>query len=444
MPGDIYMAVLKPADERGDYLSVDAADDINEAFEETLSGEFFDLQIGVISNGPPTANYQVTLALKSSDLDALEQSALEVGNKLEDLCFTDGSYSIDEGCEGEKIVTKVDDGYEGKETTVIEVLLNRDKLNQLQLTIPGAPLTAYVNSVLRSLFSVNSGEAVGKLTIDGEEIEIVLEKKSEDPETLEEIENTVIFASGETVLRLKDIADIQEKESQASIQRLNGETISVVKARLDSEHSDPGSAALATQAVLDYYEENTLEEEVLIEQYSEGDTAGFIRSFQELFTALVLAIVITYVVLVMFFESFSQPLVILYTIPLTFLGVFPALAAFGGGQFGFLEIIGLIILVGIVENVAIFLIDAAKQKIKEGWDDVRAISYASGIRFRAVVLTKLTALASLAPLAVLSEQYRSISLVIMFGLLTSGITSLFTTPILFIFFRWLSAKVRRV
>lgn len=444
MPGDVYMAILKPAAERGEYLSVDAAEDINEAFEETITDEFFDLQIGVISNGPPTANYQVTLALKSSDLDALEQSAKEVGETLVDLCFLDGTYSIDKDCEGEKVVTKVDDGYEGKETTVIEVLLNRNKLNELQLTIPGAPLTAYVNSVLRNLFSVNGGEAVGKITMDGEEIEIVLEKESEDPETLEEIENTVIFASGETVLRLKDIADIEEKESQASIQRLNGETISVVKARLDSEHGDPGSAALATQAVLDYYEENTvLEGEVSIEQYSEGDTAGFLRSFQELFTALALAIVITYVVLVVFFESFSQPLVILYTIPLTFLGVFPALAIFGGGQFGFLEIIGLIILVGIVENVAIFLIDAAKQKIKEGWDEVRAISYASGIRFRAVVLTKLTALASLAPLAVLSEQYRSISLVIMFGLLTSGITSLFTTPILFIFFRWLSAKVRR-
>lgn len=440
MPGDVYMAALKPAAERGDYLSIDAADDITKELEN-LEDEFFDIKIGVISNGPPAGDYQITLALKSSDLNALADSAEEVGEKLAQLCYTDGVYSVDANCEGESIVTKVDDGYEGKESTVIEVILDREKLKELQLTIPGAPLTAYVNSVLRGLFSVNNEDSVGKITVDGEELDIVLEKESADPKTLQEIEDTVIFAQGETVLRLKDIAIIKEKESQASIQRVNGETVSIVKARLVSERSDEGSSALAAQAVLDYYAEYPLDDDVQVEQYSEGDTAGFIRSFQELFTALVLAIVITYVVLVMFFESFSQPLVILYTIPLTFIGVFPALAAFGGGQFGFLEIIGLIILVGIVENVAIFLIDAAKQKIREGWDDVRAISYASGIRFRAVILTKLTALASLAPLAVLSEQYRSISLVIMFGLMTSGVTSLFTTPILFIFFRWLSAKV---
>lgn len=93
-----------------------------------------------------------------------------------------------------------------------------------------------------------------------------------------------------------------------------------------------------------------------------------------------------------------------------------------------------------MENVAIFLIDAANQKIQEGWDEVRAISYASGVRLRAVLLTKMTTLVSLAPLAILSEQYRSLALVIMFGLLTSGITSLLTTPILFIFFRWLSRR----
>jgi HAE1 family hydrophobic/amphiphilic exporter-1 len=155
--------------------------------------------------------------------------------------------------------------------------------------------------------------------------------------------------------------------------------------------------------------------------------------------ALFLAIILTYFVLAIFFNSLGQPLVILFTIPLTFLGVFPALATFTPGEFGFLEIIGLIILVGVVENVAIFLIDAARQRINENaWEEKRAISFAAGLRLRPVILTKITAIASLAPLAFLSEFYRSISLVIIFGLITSGFTSLVTTPILFIFFRWLS------
>jgi multidrug efflux pump subunit AcrB len=132
--------------------------------------------------------------------------------------------------------------------------------------------------------------------------------------------------------------------------------------------------------------------------------------------------------------------VILYTIPLTFAGIFPALGIIGSGEFGFLEIIGLIILVGIVENVAIFLIDAANQNIAHGMEEKHAIAVASGVRFRPVILTKITAIASLAPLAFLSEFYRSISLVIIFGLLASGFVSLITTPILYIFFRWLSRR----
>ena len=137
-----------------------------------------------------------------------------------------------------------------------------------------------------------------------------------------------------------------------------------------------------------------------------------------------------------------MPIVILFSIPLTFLGIFPGLGLFGGGQLGFLEIIGIIILVGLVENVAIFLIDAANRKEKEGLTSKQAIAYASGVRFRPIILTKVMAIASLAPLAVLSEFYRSLSVVIIFGLLTSGALSLFVTPILYVFFRELSHKVR--
>jgi HAE1 family hydrophobic/amphiphilic exporter-1 len=220
-----------------------------------------------------------------------------------------------------------------------------------------------------------------------------------------------------------------------------------VQAALADDFDDQTTASQATQAVLDYYQANDGERLAALglnsddlTAYSEGSTASNNKSFQELFIALGLAIVLTYIALAIFFSSFTQPLVILFTIPLSFLGIFPALAHLGNGQFGFLEIIGLIILVGIVENVAIFLIDAARQQINDGQDDVSAISYAAGVRLRPVLMTKFTALASLAPLAFLSETYRSISLVIIFGLLTSGLTSLITTPILYIFFRWLSRQ----
>lgn len=425
---------LKSAEERGEVRSIEISEAINVKLDQELGDEFYDLRTGVISNGPPAGAYQVTLALKSEDLEVLNEYAKDVGETLLNVCEKENVYSIDEDCEN-PVVTKVDDGFTGKESTVIEVLLDRDLLAEKQLLIPNAPLTLYVNLTLKKLFDVSTNDSVGQVSVDGEPVDIVLEKLEEDPTTLEDIKNAEIFTFAGEVLRLRDIAIVRSVEAPASISRLNGETISVVQARLADEYNDQATASIVTQTVLDYYEEPEW-----LEQYSEGDSAGFIRSFQELFVALLLSIILTYVVLVVFFSSFTQPVVILFAVPLTFIGVFPALAYLGNGQFGFLEIIGLIILVGIVENVAIFLIDAANQKIKEGWDEVKAISYASGVRLRAVILTKMTTMVSLAPLAVLSEQYRSLSLVIMFGLLTSGVTSLFTTPILFIFFHWLSRK----
>ncbi|HLD21998.1 MAG TPA: efflux RND transporter permease subunit [Patescibacteria group bacterium] len=359
--------------------------------------------------------------------------------------------SIEEHCTGERLVTKIDDGYTGKENTVIEVLLNRNALTEKQLTVPNAPLSMLVNQTLKELFDLNnSGDGI-IAEIDGEATHVVLEKIVEDPKTIDEIKNTPIYSTAGQQVLLGDIATVSEQQTSPIIQRVKGETVGVVYGRLKEGKHDQQYANTVTQAVLNYYQQNEGQrlkdmhvKSDSIESYSGGATASTNESFQELFFALGIAIILTYIVLVVFFGSFLQPLVVLFTIPLTFIGIFPGVSYFANAQIGFLEIIGVIILVGIVENVAIFLLDAARQKIAhEKWEKKKAIAFASGVRLRPVLLTKFTAIASLTPLALLSETYRSISIVIMFGLLTSGVTSLFTTPILYIFFEWIAEQVSR-
>jgi HAE1 family hydrophobic/amphiphilic exporter-1 len=343
-------------------------------------------------------------------------------------------------------VTKVDDGYSDKTTQVVEILLDRNKLNTQQLTVPGATLGLLTNQVIRQYFQHDQTTPLTTIAINGQDTDVVIETTLESPTTIADIEQLPILATPTGTIQLKDIATVRATTAPLAIRRVNGQTIGVIQARLADGYNDQATVGQITQTVIDYYHaDNNARLKALnlsddsLETYSEGDSASAARSFQDLFTTLILAIIISYIVLAVFFESFTQPFVILFSIPLSFLGVFPALAIFGTGEFGFLEIIGLIILIGVVENVAIFLIDAARQKMEiDQWEPKRAIAYASGVRLRPVILTKCTALASLAPLAFLSETYRPISLVIMFGLLTSGFTSLFTTPILFIFFRWIS------
>jgi HAE1 family hydrophobic/amphiphilic exporter-1 len=455
-----YFIELKKATDRNEKSTVIAKnidDEIQNKYgENSSSPKFFDIKVDLSQTGPPSSNYQVTIAVNDNDLKKLQTGSLEVDKTLKNVCFgKDRKVTISEECSGgEKIVTKVDNGYTNKLNKQIEVLVDRQKLQEKQLVIAdnpsnknqNPPMGILVNQKLKQLFTISDDQKVGKINIENEETEIVIDKSQADPTTLDEIKNTTITNTVGQDIKLSDIATIREVSAKTTIQRVKGETLNIVQARLKDGYTDQGSAALVTNAVVKYYEDeanmkNTGLEKGSIKTYSEGSTAENQKSFVDLITTLILAILLTYIVLAVFFQSFAQPLVILYTIPLTFIGMFPALAYLGGGQIGFLEIIGIIILIGVVENVAIFLIDAARTKInEEGWDEKRAISFASGVRLRSVIMTKFTAIASLAPLAVLSVFYRSIAIVIMFGLLTSGFTSLFTTPVLFIFFKWLSKQ----
>ncbi len=449
--GLTYFIQLKPTSQR-EIKSNKIAETINREINnkygiDSTNPKFFDIKADIQQTGPPQTDYQVSIAIKTDNLNTLQSASLAVGQTLKNTCLTsDKKVVIDEKCDnGQKIVTKVDDGYTNKQNKTIEVLIDREKLAQSQLVVPNAPLSILVNQQLKQLFGINDNKSVITLTDNGDSVDVILDKNFEDPKTLESIKNVTIFNTTGQAIKLGDIAQINEKTPKNTIQRVKGQTISVVQARLAGGHTDQGTAALVSSSLVNYYKEGDRAKDIglnkeNIEAYSEGNTAANAKSFTDLLIALLLAIVVSYIVLAVFFQSFTQPLVILYTIPLTFLGMFPALAYLGAGQIGFLEIIGIIILIGIVENVAIFLIDAAKQKIAEGWDEKRAISFASGVRLRAVMMTKFTAIASLAPLAFLSVFYRSIALVIMFGLLTSGFLSLVTTPILFVFFRWLSKQ----
>jgi HAE1 family hydrophobic/amphiphilic exporter-1 len=448
--GFSYVLNLKPTNQRS-QISVKIAEDINLKLQEKVGNKMFDLKTDVIQNGPAGSGYQVSVAVKTDDLDKLKTSSLEVARIINQSCkLKDNSIVIDEKCQdGEKIITKVDDGYTNKNNRVIDIVLNQKVLSDNALILPNAPATILVNNAVKSQFQIGDGKEVTKIRVDGKDLGVYLDKIQSDPISLEALKESNIAGLNGKSNKLSDISTVTESFPKTSIQRSRGQTLNIVQARLNSKNADNQrvSAQIVT-AVKNYFAENDYKkttdlglEKDTITEFSDGSTAEFAKSFQELLVALVLAIFVSYLVLALFFKSLSQPLAIIYTIPLTLLGVFPGLAYFASGQIGFLEIIGIIILVGIVENVAIFLIDAANTKIREeGWNDKEAIAFASGLRFRPVILTKLTALASLAPLAIFSVFYRSIAVTIIFGILASGFISLITTPILFVFFRWMSKQ----
>lgn len=379
----------------------------------SLNG-FDDISVDELAMGPPSGSYQINTQLASNDMGKLESAAKEVGKFLTGL----------------EHVTKVNDGFTGKTDPEIEIKLNRSKVEQAGLS------SAEVGMQLKSVVDQSQ---IGKLnSADGGSSDIYL-AVSKKPASIDDIKKLPLVSRTGTVLTVNDVADVVEGQGVSSIERYNGLRFVSIQARVDDTKN-----TMTVQKKLDeYLTVDKLKELGVDSKVNKGDIGDMTKSFTELGVALCIAIVLTYIVLVLQFKSFSLPVIMLYTIPLSLIGVFPALWL-AKSQFGFLELLGITILVGIVENVAIFLIDYANQLVKEkGLTPKEAIIKASGVRFRPILLTKLVALGGLLPLAIESPFWRGLSLVIIAGIGLSGFFSLLVIPVLYVGIMKLRSKLHK-
>ena len=163
--------------------------------------------------------------------------------------------------------------------------------------------------------------------------------------------------------------------------------------------------------------------------------AGEAEETQETFgsagIALVVAIILVMGVLVIVFDSFRQGFIILFTMPLALIGTFIGFFVFGL-EFSFFAMIGVISLVGIVVNNGIVMVDTLNRSLKEGGTIAAAAASGSARRLRPILTTSLTTIVGLIPLAVSSPMYRPLTLVIIFGLISATVLSLFVVPALYL------------
>ena len=163
------------------------------------------------------------------------------------------------------------------------------------------------------------------------------------------------------------------------------------------------------------------------------------------------AIVAVYIVLGILYESLIHPLTILSTLPPAFVGAFLALLL-TGTDLSIIATIGIILLIGIVKKNAIMMIDFALQAERDqGLPPVEAIYQACLLRFRPIMMTTLAAMFGGLPLAigmgVGSELRKPLGITIVGGLIVSQMLTLFTTPVVYLFFdrlQWMVMKPHRI
>jgi len=158
------------------------------------------------------------------------------------------------------------------------------------------------------------------------------------------------------------------------------------------------------------------------------------RSIKHLYFAFMMAVLLVYLILAAQFESFVAPLIIIFTVPLSLIGVIPALLI-SGMSINIMSVIGLVVIVGIVVNDGILKIDFIRRAHRSGMDVTQAIRYAGKMRLRPILMTTVTTVFGLLPLALGvgpgADLQQPMAVSIIGGESVATILTLFVLPVLY-------------
>jgi HAE1 family hydrophobic/amphiphilic exporter-1 len=306
---------------------------------------------------------------------------------------------------------------EGVPEMLIQV--DRDKASLMGLT---------VSQLANTLRTAVGGTRASMFRDGGEEYEILVRLQEQDRNDLKQINQVPIWAPVGKTLPVNSIVKTQRVEGPVSIERRDQERTITVSANLSGR--DMGSVAGDASERLD-----KISRPKDFYLFFGGELEEQREAFQALIFSLVLAIVLVYAVMAAQFESFRDPLIILFAIP--FAGIGTALILFlTETTFNMQAFIGIIMLAGIVVNNVIVLVDYTNLLRREYGHPLReAIELAGRRRLRPILMTTLTTVLGLLPMALGlgegAEVQSPMARVVIGGLTTSAIITLIFIPVLY-------------
>ncbi len=283
-----------------------------------------------------------------------------------------------------------------------------------------------LNDVAQTMRVAFAGVPVGDwIDPNGEARDVAVRLAAADRVSAEDIERLPIAVNGgRQMVPLEQIAHITMGKGPAQIRHTDGKRVVTVSANAQGRSAgEVTDDALALARSIDFPPGYGIY------------LGGASRSQQELFaamaTALAMGIGLMYLILVAQFGSFSAPLAIMLSLPLSLIGVVLALLV-TRGSLNLMSLIGVIMLMGLVAKNAILLLDCARKREALGDTRAAALMHAGQMRLRPIVMTSLALIAGMLPVAIGtgegSEFYRPLAVAIIGGTITSTLLTLLVVP----------------
>ena len=361
-----------------------------------------------VSGGRNLVRSPLQIELKGSSIEVLAEESARVEKILK----------------GTKGVKDVKNSYvEGNPE--LKVAVDRDKLEYYGTTL---------NQVLRSFASAITGQRAGVLSNDennhGKDTEINVRFAGGEGFNMEDLKAIPIPAKTGSVY-LGDIAEIKETVGPTTIRRLNKERFINVQANLTDR---------PLNEVKQEIDQKIKAANLRCRYEFSGQTATMNTSFKEMIMALSMSLLLIYLLLAVLYESVFTPFIRMFSLPLGLIGAIFFLL-FTNNTINLYSLIGILIMDGLVAKNGTLLLDYTLTRIQDGITPLEAVVEAGKVRLKPIFMTAITMVVGMLPTALSlsegSETRVSMAWVIIGGMITSTVFTLFVIPVLFL---WLKKR----
>ncbi len=399
--GTITWTLYEPKDrEKGWDSSVTAKDKLRKYFN-TIPGA----TLAFSTNSNDAASSELSIDISSNDLDLVRSTAAQVEKLLKE--------------QGQDLVTEVEnDDSDGLPQA--EIIIDRDRMYELGLNI---------NSVGAEINGAINGTTASRYTKLGDDIDVVVRLAEKDRKKLVDLDSICVTNSSGLRIPLSSFARYEENLAPVTIRREDQSRIVHVTANPVKGLS----LDIVQSGILKLINENIPKDEAVTISIS-GSYEDMMEAITNFGLIIILAGALVFIVMASQFESLIDPFIVLFTIPLSFIGVV-AIYAITGQQLSVVTIMGMLVLVGTIVNNGIVLVDYTNLLVKRGYELREACVEAARNRLRPILMSTLTTVISLAPMAFFpgegSTSMQPISLTVFGGMTFGSLMTLFLMPAIY-------------